>query len=228
MKDADDEMGFRTVAGTDGLGFDSVVHVLVPGRGRDHTGFGLNAGALDRVAVAKALFDRVVQRAHGRVVCSGYKSPMDFQGAPWHSDDAPQRTYRGVPEAELMRRELLRQGVPADVVRAECESIDTVTNFLRAELEGHFGDDRPVAIVAQEHHLDRMISVIAPRTLRRPYLGVIVPEKDPRAESPLATLASKLIVTALPQKPGRAIHQATVRAEWIWRTARLAGMRQYP
>ena len=227
MTDAGDESGFRTIAGTDGLGLDSVAHVLVPGRGRDGTGFGLNAGGLDRVTVAKALFDRVVRRAHGLVVCSGYKSPVDSKGTPWHFDDAPERTYRGVPEAELMRRELLRQGVPAESIRAECESIDTVTNFLRAELEGHFGDDRPVAIVAQQHHLERMISVIAPRTLRRPYLGVIVSEKDPRAESPLATLASRLIVTALPHEPGRAIERATVRAERIWRTAKLAGMRQY-
>ncbi|MEV4348035.1 YdcF family protein [Actinoplanes sp. NPDC049596] len=225
MKDAPGD--FRMVAGTAGLGLDDVAHVLVPGRGRDHTGCGLTAGALDRVAVAQALFDRVVRRAQGRVVCSGYKSPIDQKGTPWRSDDAPDRTYRGVPEAELMRRELLRRGVPADAVRAERESIDTVTNFLRAELEGHFGDARPVAIVAQEHHLHRMIAVIAPRTLRRAYLGVIVPEKDPQAESPLATLASRLIVTALPRKPGPAIQQATIRAEVIWRTARLAGMRRY-
>jgi hypothetical protein len=60
---------------------------------------------------------------------------------------------------------------------AERYSIDSATNFLRSELEGWFSDARPVAIVAQRSHLQRMLRLIVPRSLRRPYLGVVVPRR---------------------------------------------------
>jgi hypothetical protein len=220
-------MLFETVPGTSGLRLDDVAHVLVPGRGRDDSGFGLNAGAHDRVLVASQLFEAVVRPAGGRIVCSGYKSPIDRKGTPWRFEGRPTEVFSGIPEAELMRRELIRLGTPEGIVSAECRSIDTVTNFLRADREGHFGDDRPVAIVAQADHLHRMLAVIAPRTLRRAYLGVVVPQQPPQPESRLATVASMLIAARLPADPDAAIGTATARAKFVWRVAQVAGMRSY-
>lgn len=224
----DGTMSFRIIMGTAGLTLHDVAHVLVPGRGRDDTGHGLTDEALDRVTVARELYDDVVSPAGGRIVCSGYKSPIDRKGAPWSPRGAPDQVFTGVPEADLMKRELVRLGVPAGAVSAERHSIDTVTNFLRSELEDHFGDDRPVAIVAQADHLRRIIDVIAPRTLRRGFLGVVVPQDRPVAESPLVTLASRIIVARLPDEPHGAIVRATARANLVWRTAMLAGRRNYP
>jgi len=204
-------MGLEVLPGTAELR--DVAHILVPGRGRDATGFGLPEQALARLTVAHQLFDEVAGPAGGRVVCSGYKTPVD------HRD--------GLPEAEMMKAELVRQGVPGESIVAESRSIDTVTNFLRTEIEGFFGDDRPVAIVAQQHHLDRMMTVIAPRTLRRGYVGVVVPEQRPGREGPLVTLVSRIILTGLPDDPEPRIETAERRARHIWRAAELLGKRSY-
>ncbi|WP_433301577.1 YdcF family protein [Actinoplanes sp. CA-030573] len=220
-------MSFQIVAGTEGLGLDAVAHVLVPGRGRDESGFGLTPEAIDRVTVAAELYREIAGPKGGRVVCSGYKSPIDRKGAPWSSDAAPGVVFSGMPEAELMRRELIEKGVPAEAIRAERRSIDTVTNFLRSELEGHFGDDRPVAIVAQYDHLCRMITVIAPRTLRRQYLGVVAPSRSPDDEGWLPTLVSRVVAARLPDDSQAAIDVATARAARIWRAAEITGMRSY-
>jgi uncharacterized SAM-binding protein YcdF (DUF218 family) len=170
------------------------------------------------------LYDLAVRPNEGRIICSGYKSPADDKGKNWSSEDAPGEVFRGIPEADIIRTELMRLGVPETDVYAERHSIDTVTNLLRSEREGWFGDARPVAIVAQRSHLQRILRVIAPRTLRRPYLGVVVPEADERAESPLARLVSVCILTGLPDR--RAIDVAERRTRWIWRAVRLAGVRQ--
>lgn len=220
-------MDFEVRSGTDGLALCDIKHVLVPGRGRDESGFGLNPAAVDRVVVAQRLFDYVGRPAGGRIVCSGYKSPVDRRGALWRPDDMSGDTFCGMPEAELMRRELVRLGVPAESISVERRSIDTVTNFLRAEHEGHFSDDRPVAIVAQADHLDRMIRVVAPRTLRRAYLGVVVPPYHLHTENPIVTLVSRAILSNLPNNPDAAIEKATARAERIWRAAWVFGMRTY-
>jgi hypothetical protein len=217
----------KIMPGTPGLELEDVAHVLVPGRGRNGTGSGLTAEGLDRIAVARGLYDQVVAPHGGRLVCSGYRSPIDHHGGPWSTEEVPGRTYVGVPEADLMRDELLRRGVPLDAVHVERESIDTVTNLLRSELEGHFGDDRPVAIVAQPDHLRRIIAVIAPRTLRRPFLGFEVPQEPPQAESPLATVVSRLVLARLPEQPDAAIAVATARARRIWKIVEVAGKRSY-
>jgi len=47
---------FEVVAGTAGLDLGGVVHALVPGRGRNASGFGLSASGLDRVVTAHQLF----------------------------------------------------------------------------------------------------------------------------------------------------------------------------
>ncbi|MFC4066263.1 YdcF family protein [Actinoplanes subglobosus] len=220
-------MAFEVWPGSAGLVLAEVTHVLVPGRGRAESGFALNPEAIDRVDVAQRLFDEIGRQAHGRIVCAGYKSPIDRRGTPWRPDGLPGEVYCGMPEADLMRDELVRRGVPAESVQVERRSIDTVTNFLRAEGEGHFGDARPVAIVAQADHLERMINVIAPRTLRREYLGIVVPQYPPRTESPIVTLASRAILFGLPEDPETAITKATTRAEYVWRAATALGKRSY-
>ncbi|MFF0374731.1 YdcF family protein [Actinoplanes missouriensis] len=212
-------MDVEVLPGTPGLTLDSVAHVLVPGHGRDATGAGLNPGGADRCRVAAAL------GVPGRIVCSGYKSPIDHKGTQWTTTEAPGEIFQGVPEADLMRAWLIEAGVAPHVIRVERHSVDTVTNLLRAEHEGHFGDDRPVAVVAQRGHLRRILSVVAPRTLRRPYLGVVVPGAT--RETPLAALVSRLISARLPPDPAAAITTATRRSQLLWRTAEQLGKRTY-
>ena len=127
-----------------------------------------------------------------------------------------------------MRDSLVGLGVAPEYIFVERHSIDTTSNFLRSELEGHFGDSRPVAIVAQPAHLIRMISIIAPRTLRRPYLGVVVPETEESRESRLVSAVSAMILACLPSDACRAIRKAERRATGMWHIARLAGIREYP
>lgn len=220
-------MAFDILPGSAGLTLDDVAHILIPGRGRGADGMCLNLDGVRRVQVATELYERVTRHRNGRVVCSGYKSPVDARGLPWTPPDSPSERFHGMPEADIMRAELLARGVPEHVVRVERHSIDTVTNFLRSETEGYFGDDRPVAIVAQADHLRRMLSIIAPRTLHRPYLGVIVPGSQPRPEGPLAGLVSRVVVTGLPGDADRAVATATRRAGTVWRLARALGMRRY-
>jgi uncharacterized SAM-binding protein YcdF (DUF218 family) len=258
-------MDFEVLPGTRGLALDQVAHILVPGRGRDAAGFDLTPPAAARVAVAGSLFREVVGAHGGRVVCSGYKSPADDKGSPWTTPDAPGEIFQGRPEADAMRQALIAAGFDPDFVRAERHSVDTVTNLIRSENESHFGDPRPVAIVSHRSHLRRILTVIAPRTLRRPYLGVVVPSPaassmdvpapsadlsasamdvsafsaDSSAsatalsassadlEHPLTTLVSRLIVTALPRDPARAITAAHRRATVLWQLGRLLGKRTY-
>jgi uncharacterized SAM-binding protein YcdF (DUF218 family) len=214
------------MAGRGGVGLSDLAHVLVPGRGRDASGTGLTADARARVATARVLYDQVVRPNEGRIICSGYKSPADRKGENWSPADAPGESFRGMPEADIMRAELIRLGVPEVDVYAERHSIDTTTNFLRSEREGWFGDARPVAIVAQRSHLQRMIRVVAPRTLRRLYVGIVVPEAHDSTESRFASLVSAFILSGLPEGQ-QAIDVAERRAEKFWRLARLAGVRQY-
>jgi hypothetical protein len=218
-------MRFEVVAGTPGVSLGDVKQVLVPGRGRDEDGFGLTPDGAARVHMAAALRSGPLQ--DGRIVCSGYRSPVDDKGKPWSSPDAPGEVFRGRPEADAMRAELLQLGIPDACIRVERHSVDTVTNLLRSEHEGHFDDGGPVVIVAQRGHLLRILRIVAPRTLRRPYLGVVVPEREPMPESPAADMVSRLVSARLPPDPRRAVGIATRRAERIWRLAHALGKRSY-
>ncbi|MCL7455991.1 ElyC/SanA/YdcF family protein [Micromonospora echinofusca] len=218
---------FDIAPGTTGLTIKDIAHILIPGRGRSVDGIGLSPDGLLRVQVARELYEQVTRPRQGRIVCSGYKSPADSKGLLWTPPDSPGERFCGMPEADIMKAELLARNVPEDVIQVERHSIDTVTNFLRSETEGHFGDGRPVAIVAQADHLHRMLSVIAPRTLRRPYLGVVAPGTETKREGGLVGLASRAIVTALPNDADRAVAVATRRASGVWRTVRALGMREY-
>jgi hypothetical protein len=214
----------QVLSGTPGLTLDQVAHVLVPGHGRSADGAGLNPGGADRCRIALAVHRHL---GRGLIVCAGYKSPVDGKGEPWTTPEAPGETFHGVPEADLMRGWLVDAGANPDVIRVERRSIDTVTNLLRAEHEGHFGDGGPVAIVAQRGHLSRILTVVAPRTLRRAFLGVVVPATGPTREHPLAMPVSRAISAFLPPDPTASIAIASRRAETFWRTAQRFGKRSY-
>ena len=217
-------MRFEVLPGTAGLALQEVAHILIPGHGRNSDAAGLTPGGADRCRTALALHEHL---GRGLIVCSGYKSPVDGKGMTWTASDAPGETFRGVPEADLMRSYLMAAAADPAVIRVERHSVDTVTNLLRAEHEGHFGDDRPVAIVAQRGHLRRILSTIAPRTLRRPYLGVVVPATGHARENPLAVPVSRLISASLPADPIAAIATATRRSEFLWGAAQRLGKRSY-
>lgn len=203
-----DHVEFEVLPGTPGLTLTDVAHVLIPGYGRIDDATALPPGAIERCGTGLALH-RLLDG--GRIVCSGYKSPADSTGTPLVIDG---RVYQGVPEADLMRSWLLTEGAGPSSVRAERDSVDTVTNLLRSDR--CFGDGRPVAIVSHRFHLQRILRVIAPRTLRRPYLGVVVPG-GPGREKPIITVLSWLTTVALPPSPDAAITAATRRAGLLWK-----------
>jgi uncharacterized SAM-binding protein YcdF (DUF218 family) len=220
-------LDLEIIKGTSNLRLKDVAHVLVPGRGRDASGFGLNPDGSDRIVAAQHVYELIAKPNEGRIVCSGYKSPADLKGIKWSPEESPDEVFLGMPEADIMRDKLVSLGVSRDDIRVERHSIDTVSNFLRSELEGYFGDHRPVAIVAQRSHLQRMLSVIAPRTLSRPYLGIVVREANETKESPLACLVSACILLRLPGATERSIAVAETRVRRTWRLARLIDPRQY-
>jgi DUF218 domain-containing protein len=208
-------MTLEFVSGSEDLPPESVAHILIPGRGR-LGGASLTESARDRVAAAAALYLSGFLPPDGRIVCSGYRSPADDHGVPWSPEGSDER-FLGVPEADLMAAELTRLGVPRKDIHVERHSIDTVTNLALSECEGHFGDHRPVAIVAQRAHLNRILHYIAPRLLERRYLGVVVPEPKEAKEGPWVTLATRLILARLPASPREAAAASQRRAELLWR-----------
>jgi hypothetical protein len=210
---------FEIVEGSPGLRADEVVHVFIPGRGRNSTGDGLTTSGANRAELAaKFYIEQALEMRNGVIVPAGYKTPAENNGAPWSPEDNPSEVFIGIPEAELMRRYLIARGIGATTIRAERYSIDTVTNFVYAERGGYFPDDRPVAIVAQEEHLDRMLKIIAPRTLRRDYLGVVVPETGPDKEhdSFLARIFSRSALLGITPETENAVETTTRRVNGMW------------
>jgi hypothetical protein len=204
---------FEVLGGTPGLSLGDVGNIMVPGSGRDALGHGISRRSTARVLVAKELY----AWCGGRIVCSGYKSPADMKGTPWSPGDSPGEVFRGVPEADGMRSVLISLGVAAEVITVERHSIDTATNFARCEAEGHFAGEAPVAIVAQAAHLRRILDVVAPKTLRRGYLGVVAPETEPAyTEGRLPRLASRLILRGLHPDAPDLTEVTTRRAEALW------------
>jgi hypothetical protein len=103
-------------------------------------------------------------------------------------------------------------------IRVERKSTDTVTNFTRTEAGYFFGDDRPVAIVAQEQHLERIMRVIAPRTLRRDYLGLIVPENGQVWTEGFARRAlSRAILLGMNPYTPKLVEKTSRRSELVWK-----------
>lgn len=162
----------QTMEGSAGLRLSEVSHVLVPGRGRVG-GNGLSHLSMARVETAVGLYEQ--RQYDGTMVFCGYKTPVDSEGEPYVPEEG-QREYQGVPEADSMYAYAKALGSTARC-SVERDSIDTVTNLVYAEQRGHFGNNQdPVAIVAQEGHLNRIIHDIAPKVLRRDFIGVVVEE----------------------------------------------------
>ena len=209
---------FEVLDGSPGLTLAEVRHVIVPGRGRNETGDGLSQHSLERADYAATFFiDQQLEDSNGVIVPTGYKTPADKTGEPWTPLGQTLETYIGIPEAESMRLVLLRRGIGKAAISVERDSFDTVTNFVYAENRGHFPDDQPVAIVAHEKHLERMIKIIAPKTLRRDYLGIIVPDVEPRDNDNIfAKVESSLVLVGIRPDSRRIIEKTTSRANKIW------------
>jgi hypothetical protein len=209
---------FEVLQGSLGLSINDVAHVLVPGRGRNDTGDGLSARGLERAHFAATFYlDQQLEERGGVIVPTGYKTPADKAGNPWRSSDNASELYTGIPEAESMRQLFLSRGIGKSAIRAERNSFDTVTNFVYAENHGHFPDDKPVAIISQEQHLERMIKLIAPKTLRRDYLGIIVPEgAEKDADNIFAKSESYAVLLGIKPDSHRIVQKTTKRASTIW------------
>lgn len=210
---------YEIAEGSRGLRTDEVAHVFIPGRGRNPRGNGLTESGIARTDCGADFYeDHDLSSRHGVIITSGYKTPAENNGDPWHPPDEPTESFVGIPEGELMRLQLLMRGIGAEAIRAERHSIDTVTNFTFAEAGGYFPDRRPVAIVAQEEHLDRMLKIIAPRTLRRDYLGVIVPETGPKElDSIIARIFSRVVLVGVTPKTENAADITKKRVQRLWR-----------
>ena len=172
------QMAYEIMEGSPGLRLDEVAHVLLPGRGRNQTGDGLSKIGEQRTDYAADFYiDQLLSEINGVIVPTGYKTPRDKAGVLWMPEDSNEQ-FRGIPEADCTKARLILRGIGASAIHVERHSIDTVTNFARSEAEGHFPDDRPTVIVAQGPQLERIIERIAPRTLRREFMGIVVPEVD--------------------------------------------------
>jgi hypothetical protein len=205
------------VEGSPGVQLYEAAHVAVPGRGRDPTGTDLSPKGYDRLDAAAALFSR--HNLLGNFVMCGYKTPADEAGKPWTpppgylGDLFRGETFQGIPEAISMDwaiddiNPLLHHRfgrlISRGQRRVEPHSINTITNFTEAERWDLFGanDKRPVVIVSQAAHLERILDTIARKTLRRPYMGAVVPESsEPDADSFAARLASQAVLFGISQR----------------------------
>jgi hypothetical protein len=209
---------FEILDGSIGLTVDEVAHVIVPGRGRNANGDGLSIHSLERADFAATFYlSQQLENSGGIIIPSGYKSPADKSGEVWAPINQKTDVYRGVPEAESMRLLLLKRGIGETAISVERNSFDTVTNFVYCENKGHFPDDRPVAIVAQEQQLERIIEVIAPKTLRRDYLGIVVPEGEViDRDTVFAKIVSFIVLVGIKPDSNKIIEKTTSRASKIW------------
>jgi len=230
---------FTFMEGSPGLSPDDVAHVFIPGRGRNADATGISPESEDRVVVGAEFYasrraNPTTQRSLGNFVCAGYKSPADSNGEPWRHpvDHYNGPTFTGKPEAfgmndvlDQINPSLLEDfgyGVPVGRRRLEPFSIDTVTNFAQAEALRLFGDNEdPVIIAAQAGHLERILKHVAPKILRRPYLGLVVPVApgsedtdswSARAFSRVVTIG----VDARRQSADYVLHRTTRQVGAVW------------
>ncbi len=156
---------------------DEVIDLFIPGRGRAKKGTALAPNGFQRIkAAAEYYVEHNLAERGGKIIVSGYKTPADHDGDSW---PAEKPYFKGIPEAYLGAFCLLDMGIPGESIIIEPFSFDTVTNFTYSYWRFP-REKRPIGIVAQNAHLDRMMRYIAPRTLDRPYVGLIAPEADPQ------------------------------------------------
>lgn len=218
-----EQLPFKTIEGTPELDLSEVRTIFVPGRGRSADGMNLSQRAIERVDTAAQLYHALDQVTY--VAVSGYKTPAENKGELWscHDNPQPDEMYIGVPEAYSARAMLLERGVPDYHIAVEPNSIDSVTNIAYCEADATFGPlDEPVAIVAQRQHLNRIMTLIAPKILRHPYMGVIVPETQPDVDPLTSRLATRLIMTGVAHDdPNVVARRAHRNARAVWALASL-------
>lgn len=213
---------YKFAEGSPGVTIYDVSHLMVPGRYRSPDGMGLSDLTAQRVDAAADFYrDKALASHGGVVVASGYKSPNDHVGEPWRDEYGVE--YEGIPEAFSIRARFLgRKGCEGADVRVEAKSVDTVTNFT--ESQRFFPDERPVGIVAQEAHLERILDIIAPRTMKRPYVGIVVPEITGHYDKDglPARLVSRWVARGLTPETENASAIAEARVQNIWRNINTA------
>jgi len=216
-------INFALTEGSPGLDLKDVAHILLPGRGRNENGNGLSRSGERRALWAAEFFvEQDLASKGGVIVASGYKTPADKAGDLWSPEDSDE-VFTGVPEAYAYRDFLLKCRIGDTAIRiqpcsirVEPHSIDTVTNLVRSEKEGHFPDNRPVAVVAQRNHLARTLE-IADKVLDRPFMGIVVPEQGiGEPDSTWAQLASRAVLLGIHPNTARIVRRTTSRAERIW------------
>jgi hypothetical protein len=207
---------YDVAEGSPGVTLGEVAHLMIPGRYRSIDGMGLSALTAVRVdTAAQSYADNDLASAKGVIVGSGYKNPGDHVGEPWRDELGEE--FEGIPEAYSMRFRLLGAwGLSVAQVKVDPHSVDTVTNFTNTQ--DLYPDERPVGIVAQEQHLDRILDVIAPRTMRRPYIGLVVPELagQPDKDGLPARLVSRWVARGITPETPNASAIAQARVQRIW------------
>jgi hypothetical protein len=208
---------YQFTEGSPGATFGDVSHLIIPGRYRSPDGMGLSDLTEQRVDTAADFYkDKDLMSYGGIVVASGYKNPGDHVGEPWRDENGIE--YEGIPEAFSMRTRFLGyRGLEGVDVRVEARSVDTVTNFTNSQ--ELFPDERPVGIVAQEAHLERILDIVAPKTMRREYVGIVVPELEGHYDKDglPARLVSRWVARGLTPETANASTIAEARVQNIWR-----------
>lgn len=202
---------------------EEIGHMIIPGRGRTDNGMSITGSGLDRVITAAEFYHEYqwLYRPSQLVIPTGYKSPADLSAYPVTARELGFETL-GIPEAVLMARALLRHRVRSNQIKMEVYSIDTVTNLAYARNFIPLKDKRPIGIVSQSAHLERILNHVAPRIIKQPVVGIVVPERDPdnpEKDSLLASLFSKWVVRGLDPETPNLSEITTARAEQGWRIA---------
>jgi hypothetical protein len=227
----------QIIDGSAGLTIEEAAHVIILGGGRDASGHGLSERSADRLRTGAGVYTELDML--GNFVMTGYKTPTDTHGGPWQPGAGmphENTVFTGTPEA-YGQAELLQaitpelqatygHGIPSSVQRIEPHSIDSITNFTNTEAEGLFGegDERPVAIVSQASHLERVMQHAAPKTLRRDYIGIAAPDEgEPFTDTPLAALASRAILLGVSRRISaeKAQARSNRNARVVWGLAKI-------
>ncbi len=213
---------FQFAEGSPGVTLDDVSHLLIPGRNRSEDGMGLSDLTAQRVDTAANFYlDKTLAKKDGVIVPSGYKNPGDHVGELWRDEYGEE--FEGIPEAYLMRARLLGYtGILRASIRVEAHSTNTVTNFTNSQ--ELFPDEQPVGIVAQEAQLDRILDIIAPKIMRRPYVGLVVPELPNHYDKDglPARLVSRWVLRGITPEIVDASAIAEPRIQKIWQGVNVA------
>jgi hypothetical protein len=207
---------YQMMEGTPGIGENDIAHLIVPGRYRTPDGMGAHPFTEQRALMAANFYvAHALDLQEGIIVPSGYKNPGDKSGEPWEDEDGT--VFSGIPEAYSMGAIMEANGVQRGYIRPEVKSVDSVTNLLNSQEK--LPDDRPVAIVAQEEHLDRFLKRIAPRTMRRDYVGILVPElpSNPDHDNMLSNLVTRIIIRGVDIDNPNSQELAAAHAEQAWK-----------